>query len=92
MPRKPSIGIPPIPTPPPLKFWEARKGTALTHWLPDDEFEAAAGKHGVGLDKGGFAVWGRWWKADEIFLRASHLNLFAHEARHIETRSNFHEE
>ena len=84
-----------IKTPPPLRFWTARKGEAFTRWLPDNEFEAAARKYGVDpKGKGAFAVWDRaWWKpaSGKIFLRASHLNLFAHEARHIETRSNFHD-
>ena len=81
-------------SPPSLKFWKARKGRADTCWLPDKEFEVVARKYGVSPDgKGAFAVWHRaWWKPakGKIFLRASHLHLFAHEARHIETRSNFH--
>ena len=80
-------------TPPPLKFWTAKKGRADTRWLPDDEFEAAARKYGQSPDgMGAFAVWGRWWEPNKIFLRATHLHLFVHEAQHIETRSNFHDE
>lgn len=82
------------PPPRPLNFddWKPHRGKALTHWLPDDEFEAAARKHGIAPDKDGFSRWGRWWKGDEIFLRARSLGLFVHEARHVETRSNFHKE
>ena len=84
---------PPRPLPPPLnlKRWVPRKGKAMTHWLPDDEFDVQAKKHGVSTEKDGFAIWGRWWKGDEIFLRARWLRGFAHEARHVETQSNFHE-
>ena len=80
-------------SPPPLKLWTATKGNAHTRWLPDDEFETAARKHGMSPDKGAFAVWPqRWWQQPQIFLRAKRLDLFGHEVRHIETRSNFHNE
>ena len=93
MARKPSIGIPPVPTPPRLKLWTPTKGKAYVKWLPGDEFEVVARKYGVPINKGGFAVWGnKWWQPNLIFLRASHLHLFAEEAQHIETRSNFHED
>ncbi len=78
------------PPPKPLKFWQPHKGKAMTHWLPDDEFDAAARKHGIPVTKDGFALWG-WWRKPTIYLRARCLNLFAHEVQHIETRSNFHE-
>lgn len=75
--------------PKPLKLWQATKGKAMIHWLPDDEFDALAKKYGF-EGKDGFALWG-WWRRPAIYLRARCLGLFAHEARHIETRSNFHE-
>ena len=81
------------PSPAPLRLWTARKGAAFTRWLPDDEFESAARKHGISPDKGAFAVWPKyWWQRPLIFLRANRLDLFPHEVRHIETRSNFHGE
>ncbi len=74
--------------PKPLKFWQATRGKAMTYWLPDDEFDVLAAKHGF-AGKDGFALWG-WWRKPTIYLRARCLGLFPHEARHIETKSNFH--
>ncbi len=81
----------PAPVPPPLEFWQPTRGEAHTIWLPDLEFDAAARQHGIDPTiKDGFAVWGRWWKVDEIFLRARSLSFFPHEAAHIE-RGHFHD-
>lgn len=83
------------PPPPPLEFkdWKPVKGKAVTYWLPDDEFEVAARKHGISTEKDGFAIWSKkWWVTGKIYLRASWLEGFAHEAHHIETKSNFHKE
>ena len=78
----------------PLEFWQAkgRKAPVLTYVLPDAEFFAAAEKYGFKRSIGAFAVWSRWWQPgkDRIYLRASRLDLFGHEWRHIETKSNFH--
>ena len=57
--------------------------------LTIDEFDVLAAKHGM-QGKDGFALWG-WWRKPKIYLRARSLKLFPHEARHIETKSNFHE-
>ena len=77
----------------PLELWQAKGRTApaLLYALPDAEFFAAAEKHGHKRGIGAFAVWGQWWKKDAIYLRASRLDLFQHEWRHIETQSDFHD-
>jgi hypothetical protein len=71
---------------------KGRKAPVLLHVLPVKDFKAAAIKHGIPPEKGGFAVWGRWWKRDEIYLRADQMALLGHEWRHIEEQGNFHKE
>ena len=82
-------------TPKALDLWtpKGRAAPALIYVLPHNDFARAAAKHGyAGWAIGGFAVWGRWWKRDEIYLRADRADLFLHEWRHIETQTNFHGE
>ena len=79
----------PAPPPAPLEFWQPTRGEAHTIWLPDDEFDAAARRYGIPTTKDGFAIWGLGVKPT-IFLRARSLNLFPHEAAHIE-RGHFHQ-
>ena len=76
----------------PLDLWQAKGRTAPVklYVLPDPEFFAAAEKFGYARNIGAFAVWGRWWETDQIYLRASRLDLFPHEWRHIEEQRNFH--
>ncbi len=91
MPRKLTFGTPYRTKP--LEMWRAkgRKAPALLYVLPDTAFFEVAEKHGYKRSIGALAVRGHWWEHDRIYLRASRLDLFEHEWRHIETRSNFHE-
>ena len=77
----------------PLEFWQAkgRLGWIKLYVLPDAEFFAAAEKHGHKRGIGAFAVWGRWWERDKIYLHAGRLDLFQHEWRHIEEQWDFHD-
>ena len=83
-------------TPKALKLWvpKGRKAPVLLHVLNHNDFARAAARHGYGGRKiGGFAVWGRVWRRDEIYLRCDRAApLFLHEWRHIETQSDFHGE
>ncbi len=88
MSRKLTFGT--ITTPKPLKLWQPTEGHTILHWLPGDKFEAAARLHGYSPGIGAFAVWGRWWKKDEIYLHANRVDLLVHEMRHIEEQRNFH--
>ena len=90
MPRRLTFGTPYRTKP--LEMWRAkgRLGWTQLYVLPDQEFFAAAEKHGYERGIGAFAVWGHWWERNKIYLRASRLDLFPHEWRHIETQSNFH--
>lgn len=76
----------------PLEMWKAkgRLGWIRLYVLPDPEFFVAAEQNGYKKNIGAFAVWGRWWEKDRIYLRAGRLDLFGHEWRHIETQTNFH--
>ena len=82
-----------IPMPKPLKLWTPTRGQASIKWLPDDEFEALARKHGVAPNAGAFTIWNRgWWLPKLMVFRATHLRrLILHEARHVED-GHFHEE
>ncbi len=91
------IGIEQREPPKPLDLgWVPSKGKALVHWLPDDEFDVMARKHGIDPDeKDGFAVPQRWWtRHPHIYMRARVLNIFPHEVRHVEDfvagRKSFH--
>ena len=89
---RPVIGLEPS-LPKPLKFddWEPVRGKAQLTWLPDDEFDALARQHGKDIQTtDGLATWGGWF-GDRIYVRARSLTgVVRHEARHIETQSNFH--
>ena len=88
------IGLKPTPPPPPLKFddWQPARGEAKLVWLPDDEFDVLARRHGKDPQTtDGLSSWGGWFD-DRIYIRARSLTgVMKHEVRHIETRSNFHE-
>ena len=85
----------PFSTPAELDLWlpKGRKAPALIYVLSAYDFSLAAAKRGYGERHiGGFAVWGRWWRLDEIYLRNDRVSLFLHEWRHIEEQSDFHGE
>ena len=92
MARKLTFGTPPPPKP--LKFddWQPVKGKAKLVWLPDDEFDVLARRHGKDpRTTVGLATWGGWF-GDRIYIRARSLTgVTLHEVHHIETQSNFHE-
>ena len=92
MPRRLTFGTPYRVKP--LEMWRAKGRTAPVklYVLPDPEFFTAAEKHGYPRGIGAFAVWGRWWETDRIYLRAGRLDLFPHEWRHVEEQRNFHGE
>lgn len=76
-------------------LWVPTKGTALVHWLPDNEFDVMAARNGIDNDRDGFAVPRRWWtRHPHIYMRARMLSVFPHEARHAEDflagRKSFH--
>ena len=82
-------------TPKALDLWtpKGRAAPALLYVLPHNDFARAAAKFGyAGRNIGGFAVWGRLWQRDRIYLRADRADLFLHEWRHIEEQSDFHGE
>lgn len=65
--------------------WKPTKGKASLRWLPDDEFEAEAVKHGIPKHKDGFAVPQGWWMRQPlIVVRARSLVVIPHEIRHLE--------
>jgi hypothetical protein len=88
------IGIPPRPLPPRLQFWtpKGRLGWFKTYVLPSDAYDREARKRGIDPRRHhGFTVLShRWWVRDQVFLRASRLDLFAHEYEHVERRKPFH--
>ena len=92
------LGVPDPGNRPPWNpdLWVPTKGKALTSWHPDHEFEALAKKHGIDPDeKDGFTVPQRWYtRHPHIYMRARSLNVFPHEARHVEDflagRKSFH--
>ncbi len=93
MPLKLKFGAALEPKPLNFKDWKPVRGEARTIWLPDDEFDGVAIKHGYDpKTTDGLAIWGQWWVRNTIYLRARSLSLFPHEAQHIERRTNFHEE
>ncbi len=83
--------------PKPLKLWTATRGRAKTVWMPDDEFDVLARRHGIDPTvKDAFTVPPGWYNRwPQIYMRARSLSLFPeHEARHAEDmlqgRRNFH--
>ncbi len=86
------------PPPKPLELWTATRGKAMTRWIPDDEFDVLARKHGKNpKTTDAFTVPPRWFTNGwpQIYMRARSLGLFPeHEARHAEDmlqgRKNFH--
>ena len=66
-------------------LWTPTRGKALLRWLPDDEFDVLAKKHGIPTSKDGFAVPQGWWmKQPLIVVRARRLTVIPHEIRHLD--------
>ncbi len=66
-------------------LWVATRGDARLRWLPDDEFEALAVKHGIPAHKDGFAVPQAWFmRRPWIVVRARCLSVIPHEIRHLD--------
>ena len=72
---------------------KGRKAPALIYVLPHNDFAEAAAKFGYGGRKiGGFAVWGRPFQYDRIYLRADRAaSLWLHEWKHLE-EGHWHKE